>query len=204
MELNSREGTITGIVVVHATRWEEGILPNFSLRHGRQGLCLASCPLSFLFRVAMPPMANGLVPKLEDSSTSSNQRFSPTRWGYCSVSESFLFTHPNARSFARADGRNPNQRTLLSKEFPSLYFVWFKRRTAQPLLSQKNLLFLFLCSLGHGVTARNAPTTWRNYLPVLEIEWNGVPARNSKCEHEFPHYLPLVSIRRRNYYRLAC
>jgi hypothetical protein len=24
----------------------------------------------------MPPMANGLVPKLEDSSTSSNQRFS--------------------------------------------------------------------------------------------------------------------------------
>lgn len=122
MELNSREGTITGIVVVHATRWEEGILPNFSLRHGRQGLCLASCPLSFLFRVerlSMPPMANSLVPKLEDSSTSSNQRFSsklglipkarsrfsPTRWGSCSVSESFLFTHPNARSFARADGR---------------------------------------------------------------------------------------------------
>jgi hypothetical protein len=25
-----------------------------------------------------------------------------------------------------------------------------------------------------------------NYLLVLEIERNGVPARNSKCEHEFP------------------
>ena len=151
MELNSREGMITGILVVHATRWEEGILPNFSLRHGRQGLCLASCPLYFLFRVerlSMPPMANGLVPKLEDSSTSSNQRFSsklglipkarsrfsPTRWGYCSVSESFLFTHPNARSFARADGRNPNQWTLLSKEFPSLadeqLNLFFHRKTS--------------------------------------------------------------------------
>jgi hypothetical protein len=60
----------------------------------------------------------------------------------------------------KMDETRTNELYLLSKEFPSLAD------------EELNLFFLFLSSLGYGVTALN-----------------------SKCEHEFPHYLPLLSIR---------
>jgi hypothetical protein len=73
--------------------------------HVRQGLCLASCPLSFLFRMerlSMPPMAHGLVPRLEDSSTSSNQRFS-SKLGPIPKARSRFSPTPNNSTFQLVD-----------------------------------------------------------------------------------------------------
>lgn len=209
MELNSREGTITEIVVVHATRWEEGILPNFSLRHGPSRSLLGVLPPFFSFSCGAPfhatngkwssPQVGRFVykfkPKVQFKARTHPKgkvKVQSNAMGLLFRVRKLIINSPECEIICQSRWTKPEPMNSTFKGVPIP--SW---RTAQPLLSQKNLLFLFLCSLGHGVTARNAPTTLRNYLPVLEIEWNGVPARNSKCEHEFPHYLPLVSIRRR-------